>query len=165
MQPSVYLLHVGELGAENDPEAFYSKVSEVQIKFLWWTCFKDILHFGNTADLHRFTGIVSIKLKNYFSHALFRLQVLNNIIGLLAPSELSLCHGSSIYRVWNSCKMPSTSIIMEGNQVFRYNEKSDTRESVSNFSISLLGTVHISSTAGGPGMLVEIERYPDSVKE
>jgi len=28
------------------------------------------------------------------------------------------------YRVWNSCKMPSTSIIMEGNQVFRYNEKS-----------------------------------------
>ena len=70
-----------------------------------------------------------------------------------------------IYRVWNSCKMPSTSIIMEGNQVFRYNEKSDTRESVSNFSISLLGTVHISSTAGSPGMLMEIERYPDSVKE
>ena len=37
----------------------------------------DVLHFGNTADLHhQFTGIVVIKLRNYFSHTLFRLHVI-----------------------------------------------------------------------------------------
>lgn len=61
--------------------------------------------------------------------------------------------------------MPSTTIVTEGNEIFRYSEKTNTRESVSNFAISLLGTVHISSTAGGPGILMEIERYPDNVKE
>ena len=36
----------------------------------------DVIHFGNTAELHQFTGIVVIKLRNYFSHALFRLHVI-----------------------------------------------------------------------------------------
>lgn len=61
--------------------------------------------------------------------------------------------------------MPSTSVIIEGNRLFRYNDKTDAKEPVSNFSVSLLGSVHVSSEAGGPGILMRIQRYPDNVKE
>jgi hypothetical protein len=61
--------------------------------------------------------------------------------------------------------MPSTYVRIEENRIFRYNEKSDTKEAVSNFSIFLLGTVHVNSDGGGPGILMKIERYPDNMKE
>ena len=61
--------------------------------------------------------------------------------------------------------MPNTCVLIEENRMFRYNEKSDTKEPVSNFSINLLGTVHVSSDGGGPGILMKVERYPDNMKE
>ena len=61
--------------------------------------------------------------------------------------------------------MPSTSVITEGNQLFRCNDKTDAKEPVSNFSISLLAPVHVSSDAGGPGILMRLQRYPDNMKE
>ena len=61
--------------------------------------------------------------------------------------------------------MPSTSVITEGNQLFRSNEKMDAKEPVSNFSISLLAPVHVSSDAGGPGILMRLQRYPGNTKK
>ena len=48
--------------------------------------------------------------------------------------------------------------------IYRYkDENSTTGEVVSNFTIALLGTVHIDRDAGGPGFLAKIKRFPDEV--
>ena len=52
-------------------------------------------------------------------------------------------------------------VLIEENCIFCDNEKSDTKEPVSSFSINLLGTVHVNSDGGG----LKIERYLDNMKE
>lgn len=61
--------------------------------------------------------------------------------------------------------MPSTSVIIEGNRLFRYNDKTDAKEPVSNPFSFAVGICAFSSEAGGPGILMRIQRYPDNVNE
>ena len=51
--------------------------------------------------------------------------------------------------------MPSTSIEVGSNHLFRVKEDSTSdKEPVSNFSIEVLGSVHVSQDAGGSGLLI-----------
>lgn len=59
--------------------------------------------------------------------------------------------------------MPSTSIEVGTNQLFRVKE--DNREPVSNFSIQVLGSVHVSTDGGGSGLLLNLKRYPDNTEK
>ena len=48
--------------------------------------------------------------------------------------------------------MPSTSIEVGSNRIFRVKEdRTSDKEPVSNFSIEVLGSVHVSQDAGGSG--------------
>ena len=61
--------------------------------------------------------------------------------------------------------MPSTSIEVDSNRLFRV--KKDNRsdkEPVSNFSIQVLGSVHVSQDAGGSGLLIKLKTYPDDAE-
>lgn len=58
--------------------------------------------------------------------------------------------------------MPNTVIRSEGNRIYREKEDGNYKEPVSNFGISVLASVHVASDAGGPGLLLKIQRYPDN---
>ena len=61
--------------------------------------------------------------------------------------------------------MPST-IRVSSNQIYlvKHDRESD-QEPVSNFSIEVLGTVQVSTNAGGPGLLLKLQRYPDNTEK
>ena len=44
------------------------------------------------------------------------------------------------------------------------NADSNNGEAVSNFAISLLGTVHADRDAGGPGFIAHMNRLPDGLE-
>ena len=44
-------------------------------------------------------------------------------------------------------------------------EDGGNKEPVSNFGISIVASVDVSSDAGGPGLLLSIKRYPDNVEK
>ena len=61
--------------------------------------------------------------------------------------------------------MPSTSIEVGSNRIFRVKEdRTSDKEPVSNFSIEVLGSVHVSQDAGGSGLLIKLKRYPDDAE-
>ena len=47
--------------------------------------------------------------------------------------------------------------------IYRYKDENSTGEVVSNFTIALLGTVHVDRDAGGPGFLAKTKCFPDEV--
>ena len=61
--------------------------------------------------------------------------------------------------------MPSTSIEVGSNCLFRVKEDSHRQEPVSNFSMEILGSVHVSPDAGGSGLLSKLKRFPDDVEK
>ena len=61
--------------------------------------------------------------------------------------------------------MPSTSIEVGSNRLFRVKEDSHHQEPVSNFSMEILGSVHVSPDAGGSGLLLKLKRFPDDVEK
>ena len=61
--------------------------------------------------------------------------------------------------------MPSTSIEVGSNCLFRVKEDNrNDKEPVSNFSINVLGSVHVSQYGGGSGLLIKLKRYPDDAE-
>lgn len=60
--------------------------------------------------------------------------------------------------------MPSTSIEVGSNHLFRVKEDLHHQEPVSNFSMEILGSVHVSPDAGGSGLLLKLKRFPDDVE-
>lgn len=60
--------------------------------------------------------------------------------------------------------MPSTSIEVGSNRLFRVKDSTSDKEPVSNFSIEVLGSVHVSQDAGGSGLLIKLKRYPDDAE-
>ena len=61
--------------------------------------------------------------------------------------------------------MPSTSIEVGSNRLFRVKEDhTSDKEPVSNFSIEVLGSVHVSQDAGGSSLLIRLKRYPDDAE-
>lgn len=52
----------------------------------------------------------------------------------------------------------------EDTGIFRVKE-GNLKESVSNFGLCVIAPVHVSSDAGGPGLLLNIKRYPDNVEK
>ena len=60
--------------------------------------------------------------------------------------------------------MPSTSIEVESNRLYRVREDSNAKEPVSNFSIKVLGMVNVAPDAGGPGLLLQL-RFPDDAEK
>ena len=59
--------------------------------------------------------------------------------------------------------MPSGVIKSEESRIFRIKDDGCFKEPVSNFGITLIASVHVASEAGGPGLLLNIKRYPDNV--
>ena len=62
-------------------------------------------------------------------------------------------------------KMSSPSIEVGTNRIFRVTVDNAVKEAVSNFSIEVLRSVHVSADAGGSGILLKLTRYPDDVKK
>ena len=61
--------------------------------------------------------------------------------------------------------MPSTPIEVGSNRLFCVKEDhTSDKEPVSNFSIEVLGSVHVSQDAGGSGLLIRLKRYPDDAE-
>ena len=58
--------------------------------------------------------------------------------------------------------MPSTKIVSEDSIIYRVK---DEREPVSNFGINVIASVHVSSDAGGPGLLLGLKRHHDNVEK
>ena len=57
----------------------------------------------------------------------------------------------------------SSTIRISSNQLLRDRQSNSTiEERVANFSIEVLGTVQVSTNAGGPGLLLKLKRYPDN---
>lgn len=61
--------------------------------------------------------------------------------------------------------MPASTIVSENSRIFRVKEDGGFREAVSNFSLAVLASVHVTTDAGGPGLLLRIKRYPDDVEK
>lgn len=61
--------------------------------------------------------------------------------------------------------MPSTKIISEESIIYRVKDEGTYRESVSNFGIGVTASVHVSSDAGGPGLLLHLKRHHDSIEK
>ena len=61
--------------------------------------------------------------------------------------------------------MPSTTIVSEDSIIFRVKDEGKFREPVSNFSIDVTASVHVSSDAGGPGLLLPLKRHHDNVEK
>ena len=61
--------------------------------------------------------------------------------------------------------MPGGIIKSEDSRIYRIKEDGGFKEAVSNFGISVIASVHVSSDAGGPGLLLNIKRYPDNVEK
>ena len=52
------------------------------------------------------------------------------------------------------------------NRLYRTKEDNSThQEPVSNFSIEVLGSIHVSQDAGGSGLLLKLKRYPDNAEK
>ena len=49
--------------------------------------------------------------------------------------------------------------------IYRCKDGSSSGDLVSNFTISLLATVHVDRDAGGPGFLAKVKRFPDGVEK
>ena len=62
--------------------------------------------------------------------------------------------------------MPTTTVTVrtEDNQICRVKDGGN-KEPVSNFGISVVASVDVSSDAGGPGLLISIKRYPDNAEK
>ena len=59
-------------------------------------------------------------------------------------------------------------VVVNDNQILwcrKTDNGTETRDAVSNFSLRVLRSIHVDSDAGGPGLLVEIRRYPDDTKQ
>lgn len=63
--------------------------------------------------------------------------------------------------------MPATTVTVrtEDNQICRVKEDGGNKEPVSNFGVSVVASVDVSSDAGGPGLLISIKRYPDNAEK
>ena len=61
--------------------------------------------------------------------------------------------------------MPSTNIEVGSNRLYRVQEDSNHQEPVSNFSMEVLGSVHVAADAGGSGLLLKLKRFPDDVEK
>jgi hypothetical protein len=61
--------------------------------------------------------------------------------------------------------MPSTRVIAEDSIIYRAKDEGNIKEPVSNFSIDVIASVHVSSDAGGPGLLLHLKRHHDSVQK
>lgn len=61
--------------------------------------------------------------------------------------------------------MPTTVVKSEDTRIFRMREDGGNKEPVSNFGISVVASIDVSSDAGGPGLLLSIKRYPDNVEK
>ena len=59
-----------------------------------------------------------------------------------------------------------STIRVSDNQIHSVKHDKDLtiQEPVLNFSIKLLGTVDVSTNAGGPGLLLKLQRYPDNIE-
>ena len=49
--------------------------------------------------------------------------------------------------------------------IYRCNDKTDTEELVSNFTVTLNGLVEVSKEAGDSGYLATIKRFPDGMEK
>ena len=58
--------------------------------------------------------------------------------------------------------MPTTTIEVDSNRLYRVKEDSNHREPVSNFSLQVLGLVNVAPDAGGSGLLLQLKRFPDN---
>ncbi len=57
-------------------------------------------------------------------------------------------------------------IEVETSQIIRYRDsEGNNTEPVSNFSLVLLGSIHVESGGGGPGLLIRVQRYPDDMQK
>ena len=61
--------------------------------------------------------------------------------------------------------MPGITIRSEDNRIFRIKEDGGHKEAVSNFGIAVNASVDVSPDVGGPGLLINIKRYPDNVEK
>ena len=61
--------------------------------------------------------------------------------------------------------MPSTNIEVGSNRLYRVKEDSNHQEPISNFSMKVLGSVHVAADAGGSGLLLKLKRFPDDVEK
>ena len=59
--------------------------------------------------------------------------------------------------------MPAN-VTSEGSRIYRVKD-GNSREPVSNFGISILASVYVSSDAGGPGLLLKLKRFPDDAEK
>lgn len=56
-------------------------------------------------------------------------------------------------------------LTVRSDGIYRCNEKTDSEELVSNFTIRLNGLVEVAKEAGGPGYLATIKRFPDEAEK
>ena len=61
--------------------------------------------------------------------------------------------------------MPSTKIVSEESIIYRVKDEGNFREPVSNFGVGVTASAHVSSDAGGPGLLLHIKRHHDNVEK
>lgn len=61
--------------------------------------------------------------------------------------------------------MPSVLKVTESGIYRCKDSSSGGGDLVSNFTISLLATVHVDRDAGGPGFLAKVKRFPDEVEK
>ena len=61
--------------------------------------------------------------------------------------------------------MAFTFIEVGSNRLFRVAEESYHQQPVSNFSMEILGSVHVSPDAGSSGLLLKLKRFPDDVEK
>ena len=62
-------------------------------------------------------------------------------------------------------KMPAV-LKVTASGIYRCKDGSSSGgDLVSNFTISLLATVHVDRDAGGPGFLAQVKRFPDGIEK
>ncbi len=59
--------------------------------------------------------------------------------------------------------MPPSRIISEESIMYRIKDDGNPGEPVSNFGIKVKASVHVSSDAGGPGLLLHLKRNHDNL--
>ena len=63
--------------------------------------------------------------------------------------------------------MPSVTLRVEEDGIYRFNERNNAREAVGNFTIKLVAAFDGDKNAevGGPGFVASIKRFPDRVEK
>ena len=66
----------------------------------------------------------------------------------------------------STTKMPHSTIKVKEDGIYRFNERSNSSEPMSNFTVRLTASVDCDKSAesGGPGFLTVIKRFPDEVE-